>query len=237
MFTGIVTEIGFVKNILHKGGKLYFVIETTDIHKDLLVGESVACNGICLTVCEIGENGRNKLRPYDMECGRNKLRPYESTITVEISHETAQITTATHWTHSTPIHLEKALAVNQRLNGHIVQGHVDATTTLINSNKKQATIYLTFSLPTNFAHLIVEHGSVCVDGVSLTAIEVREHSFTVALIDFTLKNTHFAKLRPGSFVNIEFDIIGKYVERLLNIRSTDTINGVPTEQWLIENAF
>jgi len=223
MFTGIISEIGYIKNITHNAGKQYFVIETVDIHKDLQIGESIACNGICLTACEIKNN----------------------TITVEISDQTAKTTTATHWTQNTPIHLEKALTINQRLNGHVVQGHVDTTTTLKCRHTRHKTLYLTFDHPFCHAHLLVERGSICIDGVSLTAFDVRDYSFTVALIDYTLKNTHFERLRPGSLVNIEFDIIGKYVHKIMTIGFSETINGVPThkqkhlftEEWLIENVF
>jgi len=211
MFTGIVAEIGHIKEIQQKAGKRYITISTTDIHTDLVNGESVACNGICLTVCEVVNHS----------------------IRVEISHQTAQITTATHWCINTPIHLEKALALNQRLNGHLVQGHIDITTTLINSTIMHSTHYLHFHLPAAHAHLVVEHGSICLDGVSLTVAELSRDTFGVALIDFTLKNTHFAHLKAGSLVNIEFDIIGKYVNRLLETKSTTQLS----EKWLVENGF
>jgi len=211
MFTGIIEEIGEVTKAQTKSYGKYVTIACTDIQKGLKIGESVACNGICLTVCEVDPN-------Y---------------IVAEVSAQTAQLTTAKNWRKNTPINLERALSINQRLNGHIVQGHIDTTTKLQSQESVQGTLYYHFKLPENYAHLVVEHGSIAIDGVSLTIASLKKNTFAVALIKLTLSGTTLSKLNVGNEVNLEFDIIGKYVNKRLQAQETNHI----TQEWLDENGF
>ena len=190
MFTGIVNEIGKIVRIENKNQKKYLTISCKTLQSDLQIGESIACNGICLTV----------------------IRFTSQNITVETMNQTLKTTTAGKWKVNTSIHLEKALALNGRLNGHLVQGHIDTIATLNRRFYDGSTLYLEFKLPTN---LLVDHGSICIDGVSLTIAKLSDVGFQVALIEHTLSLTHLGKLKSGDEVNIEFDIIGKYVQKMM----------------------
>ena len=213
MFTGIVREIGKIEKIETHEQKRYYTIACKDMQSDLSIGESIACDGICLTV--------TKFTPKN--------------ITIQIMNETAKITTATHWKINKQIHLERALAVTDRLNGHIVQGHIDTTTYLHDAYRQNNTLYLEFYLPQDFAPLIVEHGSICIDGVSLTVTNCDKNSFKVALIEHTLKTTHFNTIKKGDKVNLEFDIIAKYIQKNINTNNANKNN--ITQEWLIKQGF
>jgi riboflavin synthase len=213
MFTGIIVEIGLIQRSENVSGKRYFNISCNDVQSDLKIGDSIACDGICLTVVGFSS----------------------SHIRVEVMNQTYLTTTASKWQTNTQIHLEPAMMLGSRLHGHIVQGHVDITTSLIDRYTENKTIYLEFRLAYEHSHLVVEHGSVCIDGASLTIAKLSNSSFTVALIEHTLKNTHFEQLKIGGTVNIEFDIIGKYVQRLCKKSVQKEVN--LSEEWLSENGF
>ena len=214
MLTGIIQEIGKLQNIEISNNKRYLTISCQTIQHDLVIGESVACNGICLTVI--------KHTPTDIK--------------VEVMNQTIQTTTANIWKTNCPVHLEKALTLSGRLNGHIVQGHIDTMTALNRAFRENNTLYLEFSLPREYQHLlVVEHGSICIDGVSLTIARLTDMSFQVALIEHTLSMTHFNDLRVGDMVNIEFDIVGKYIHKLVN-KTTNKKSNI-TEEWLLQNGF
>ena len=191
MFTGIIQEIGLVEKIENISGKRYITISCKTLQHDLKIGESIACNGICLTVIKFTNQN----------------------ITIETMAQTMATTTVKSWTIKTSIHLEKALSLSDRLNGHLVQGHIDTITYLKNYYRKNNTLYLVFTLPSTFIKQVVEHGSICIDGVSLTITKFSNIDFEVALIEHTLKTTHLGNLKIGNEVNIEFDIIGKYVAK------------------------
>ena len=210
MFTGIIQEIGSIKKIEILRQKRWITIACHSLQSDLQIGESIACNGICLTVVHFNAES----------------------ITAEIMDQTLKITTAQDWHQNTSIHLEKALALSSRLNGHLVQGHIDTTLPLTNRFTQQGTLYLQFPLPAQFQHLVVEHGSVCLDGVSLTVANLQPTSFQVALIKHTLEMTHFKTLKINELVNVEFDLIGKYVTRMMQLKQPKV-----TETWLAENGF
>jgi len=210
MFTGIIQEIGYIERTeTCKNGKRYLTIACSTLQSDLQIGESVSCNGICLTVTKFTL----------------------SNITVETMNQTMLITTANKWRIKTPIHLEKAMTLSGRLNGHIVQGHVDTTTSVIKSFRENNTLYIEFYLPTEHKHLVVDHGSICIDGVSLTVARLSDRSFHVALIEHTLSFTHFERLKSGGTVNLEFDIVGKYIHRQMSLSTATEKKGI-TEEWL-----
>ena len=175
---------------------------------ELVIGESIACNGICLTVTDLTA----------------------SNITMEAMNQTIKTTTVSFWKINTQIHLERALRLSDRLNGHIVQGHIDCTSHLIKKFKENNTLYLEFS---SDSPLIVPHGSIAIDGVSLTIANRYEGSFQVALIDHTAKSTFFESLNTGDHVNLEYDIVGKYIQNMVKTKDKTTI----TKDWLNENGF
>ncbi|HOT40842.1 MAG TPA: riboflavin synthase, partial [Candidatus Syntrophosphaera thermopropionivorans] len=133
---------------------------------------------------------------------------------VEIMQETVQKTTAGNWNKGTILNLERALKLEDHLDGHLVLGHIDRTTTLLEKKTISATTYLRFSLDSRDRELVVKQGSVALNGVSLTVAELNSSSFTVALISYTLDTTNLRYLSPGANVNLEYDIIGKYIQNL-----------------------
>jgi riboflavin synthase len=149
-------------------------------------------------------------------------------------NQTYLTTTVPSWQTHTRIHLEKALKISDRLHGHIVQGHIDTTTHLTKRHTQNHTLYLHFYLHSRFSKYIVEHGSICIDGVSLTIANFTEGDFGVALIDMTIKSTTLGDLRIGGHVNIEFDIVGKYIQKML-IHSSE--KSEISEEWLKKNGF
>jgi riboflavin synthase len=210
MFTGIIEETGIVRRSVEKGGKKDLYVENAVLPSQLKLGDSVSCQGICLTVTYIGKND----------------------FAVEIMHETLEKTTARTWIPGTKINLERALLSGGRLDGHIVQGHVDTTTKIISLQNSGQTLYLELALPQGSFGLMAPQGSIAIDGVSLTIAKLNTASFQVALIGFTLQNTTLQHRKIGDLVNLEYDILGKYVQRQL-----PSNQGKITESWLHEQGF
>ena len=188
MFTGIIEEIGIVKAISREAGNIHFTIEAK-MTKELKVDQSVAHNGCCLTVVAIHE-----------EC-------YQ----VTAIQETLDKTNLNHWEIGTKVNLERCLVMNWRLDGHIVQGHVDTVATCTHYEEQNGSWKYTFQYKDE--HLTVEKGSVTINGTSLTVVDSQEKGFSVCIIPYTFENTNFKNLKTGDIVNIEFDIIGKYVAK------------------------
>ena len=188
MFTGIIEELGTVKTIVREAGNVHFTIQAT-MTDELKIDQSVAHNGCCLTVVKI-----------------------EGDIyTVTAIQETLDKTNLNHWEVGTKVNLERCLAFNGRLDGHIVQGHVDTVATCTSIEDQNGSWKYTFKYNDN--QLTVEKGSVTVNGTSLTVVDSKEQSFSVCIIPFTYEHTNFHELKVGDIVNIEFDIIGKYVAK------------------------
>ena len=192
MFTGIVETTSRVMRTLNSSGLKAITIELPKSFNDLKTGSSIACDGICLTVTQLNTDSFN----------------------VEIMQETVQKTTAGNWNKGTILNLERALKLEDHLDGHLVLGHIDRTTTLLEKKTVSATTYLRFSLDSRDRELVVKQGSVALNGVSLTVAELNSSSFTVALISYTLDTTNLRYLSPGANVNLEYDIIGKYIQNL-----------------------
>lgn len=189
MFTGIIEALSEIKNIRQISGKTNITIGRPKSLNDLKTGSSIAVNGICLTVIELSE----------------------SDFTVEVMHETMQKTTAAKWLSGNKVNLERALQIGSRLDGHWVQGHIDTTTALLETKTINSTLYLTFALPASDKLLVVPQGSIAINGVSLTISSLKTGRFSVSLIGHTLDNTNLAELSLGNKVNLEYDILGKYV--------------------------
>ncbi|MFN5633433.1 MAG: riboflavin synthase [Flavobacteriia bacterium] len=190
MFTGIIEQIGVVRAIRKENENIHFTIESSFTH-ELKIDQSVAHNGCCLTVVDITSNQ----------------------YTVTAIRETLEKTNLSSWMEGTKVNLERCMLMNGRLDGHIVQGHVDTVGTCINVEDQGGSWKYTFSyapaMPT------VEKGSITVNGTSLTVVDSKENEFSVCIIPYTYENTNFHTLQKNMEVNLEFDIIGKYVAKLM----------------------
>ncbi|MBL7941857.1 MAG: riboflavin synthase [Flavobacteriales bacterium] len=189
MFTGIIEAMGLVEDITASGSNVSFRIQSA-FTPELGVDDSVAHDGVCLTIESIVGN----------------------TYQVTAIDETLRRTTLGQWQRGTLVNLERPLRMNGRLDGHMVQGHVDATANCIRVEEKQGSWIIHFQLTEPHGGLIVEKGSICINGVSLTVVDAGTDSFSVAIIPFTWEHTNFHRLHVGDKVNIEFDVIGKYVK-------------------------
>lgn len=195
MFTGIIESLAIVKEVISNGSNKSFWIDCP-LSAEFRVDQSVSHSGVCLTVEEI------------------KPPLYR----VTAISETLQKTNAGTWRPGTPVNIERCLALNGRLDGHFVQGHVDGTATCAFKEEKDGSWEFGFEFPEQFAELVIEKGSVCVNGISLTAFDVKKSRFTVAIIPYTYEHTNIQSVNPGDIVNLEFDLIGKYLLRRLSLR-------------------
>jgi riboflavin synthase len=215
MFTGIIESLGKIISVKKEKGNVMFTIEC-DFANELKEGQSVAHNGVCLTVTSPLSRGRG-------EGGE--------AYTVTAVKETLSKTNLGKLKTGDKVNLERSLKVGDRLDGHFVQGHVDCTAEVKSITKEKGSHLFEFSIrhPSS-RHLIIEKGSVCVNGVSLTVVEAKKSNFSVAIIPHTFTHTNFSSLKKGDEVNIEFDILGKYImkntpsnyERFTKLRSTKT---------------
>lgn len=195
MFSGIVEDIGAVQTLEEKDKGVLLRIEVRKIDTgELVLGESVAVNGVCLTVVSAGNGG----------------------FSVDASHETLSRTNLSGLRAGSGVNLERSLRVGDRMGGHIVTGHVDGVGTVQSITPVGESRVFSFSIPAGLAKYVVEKGSVAVDGVSLTVNSVKGTEFSVNIIPYTLRETTFSEFRRGREVNIECDIIGKYVEKMLS---------------------
>lgn len=199
MFTGIIEEVGKVAGI--EGGKDAFVlrIEADKVLKDVKLGDSIAVNGVCLTVTTFTRNQ----------------------FTADVMPETLKHTNLRTLKKGELVNLERAMALGDRFGGHIVSGHVDATGEVISREPRANAILFRIKAPAHIRKYLVPKGSVTVDGISLTIVDVTDETFSVSVIPHTLSHTNLRDKHPGSVVNLESDIIGKYVERLLSWREEE----------------
>ena len=196
MFSGIVEEMAILRGIEHEQENIHFTFQCS-FTKELKIDQSIAHNGVCLTV----------------------VRFQDDTYTVTAMKETLERSNLGLLKVGDRVNIERSMIMNGRLDGHIVQGHVDQTAKCVNMEDADGSTYFTFEYPCNreMAHrgyFTVDKGSVTVNGVSLTVCEPTENSFKVAIIPYTRENTNFADINVGTIVNLEFDILGKYIARL-----------------------
>ena len=194
MFTGIIESLGQVKEIATSGTNKSFWIESS-LSTGFTIDQSVAHNGVCLTVEDV-QNGLHKVTAVEETLKKSELG---------------------QWTIGSLINLEQSLLPTQRVDGHFVQGHVDTTGSCKKIRDRDGSREITFEFPKKFAEFMVEKGSICVNGISLTAYDVKKSAFTVAVIPYTLEHTNLHMLREGDDVNLEFDLIGKYILRKLSL--------------------
>ncbi|WP_353139480.1 riboflavin synthase [Pseudopedobacter sp.] len=192
MFTGIIETLGKVVKVETDRGNLHLTIQS-DISNEFKIDQSVAHNGVCLTVVSIADD----------------------THTVTAIQETLLKSNLGELQQGNTINLERCMLMNGRLDGHIVQGHVDQTAKCIALEEQDGSWFFTFEYEENQGNVTVEKGSICVNGISLTVVNSRKNQFSVAIIPYTYEHTNLNEVKVGSTVNLEFDIIGKYVARLM----------------------
>jgi riboflavin synthase len=200
MFTGIVEELGTVETLEDQGDAVRLTLRGPHVTADVGLGDSIAVNGCCLTVAQ-----------RDGE-----------TFTADVMRETLDKTSLGALVPGAPVNLERAVLATSRLGGHIVQGHVDATGSVVRREPSEHWELVEVSLPAQLSRYLVDKGSITVDGVSLTVVTVADDSFTVSLIPETLARTTLGTKQPGDPVNLEVDVVAKYVERLLAPRGEAT---------------
>ncbi|RMG61434.1 MAG: riboflavin synthase [Deltaproteobacteria bacterium] len=201
MFTGIIEDVGTVRKAIYRGKDLRLTIETSFPLEEVSLGESISVDGVCLTVVGKGEGW------FD----------------VEVSGETLSRTTLRNVSQGKRVNLERAMKVGGRLGGHLVYGHVDGTGVLIDAVREGESRRFSFSCASNIMKYVVFKGSIAVNGVSLTVSRLFAGGFEVTVLPYTFENTTFQYLRKGEEVNIEVDVIGKYVEKFLSRDGEDSL--------------
>lgn len=219
MFTGIIQSIGSIGSIEHKGGDISLVINAGELNlDDCTRGDSIAVNGVCLTAVSYSSGQ----------------------FVADVSSETLNITSLGELKQGSSVNLEKALTLNSALGGHLVNGHVDGLASVVDLHEEARSIQYTFELAPGLQHYIAEKGSVTIDGTSLTVNRIERNRFDINIVPHTLENTIFQYYRPGTRVNIEVDIIARYLERLIegkaerNERSDDQLMETLVKSGFIE---
>lgn len=203
MFTGLIEEIGTVRRAVRDGGAVRLEVTANRVMDDLTIDDSIALNGCCQTVVERGKD-------------------WFSVVAVE---ETLKKTTLGSFTNGTPVNLERALRVGDRIGGHFVQGHVDCVGSVTEATTRESSWLYWISYPNHFAPLVIPVGSIAINGVSLTVAQVRESACMVSIIPHTFAVTTFRELRQGDAVNVEFDMLGKYIRNLVAPNNTGLTEG------------
>jgi riboflavin synthase len=195
MFTGIIESIGIISDIKKDQGNVHLTIQT-NITNELKIDQSVAHNGVCLTIVEIFDNKH----------------------VVTAIQETINKTTLGLWKIGDKVNIERAMKLGDRLDGHIVQGHVDQTAVCTSIQEKSGSWEFTFEYDSALNNITIEKGSITVNGTSLTVVNSAKNSFSVAIIPYTYEHTIFHTFEVGTKVNLEFDVVGKYIARMYELR-------------------
>ncbi len=215
MFTGIVEEVGVIRQIRRGAHSSVLTIGAETVLSDLKIGDSVAVNGVCLTATSLGSGF----------------------FTADVMHETLRRSSLGSLTSGSRVNLERAMAANGRFGGHIVSGHIDGTGRIAATRRDDNAVWYTVETPAPLLRYIVEKGSITIDGISLTVAAVEQDRFSVSLIPHTAQVTILGEKGPGDTVNLETDIIGKYVEKLLRPAPEPTGSRGVTLEFLAENGF
>lgn len=194
MFTGIVEEMGTIAGIQKGAKSAVLTIQAEKVFSDIHIGDSIALNGVCLTVTSFSGN----------------------TYTADVMNETLRRSSLGSLTIGSKVNLERAMAANGRFGGHIVSGHIDGTGTITKVEKDDNAIWYTIAAEENLMKYIVEKGSIAIDGISLTVAKRSDVDFAISMIPHTAKETVLAQKKPGDIVNLENDIVGKYIEQLMH---------------------
>lgn len=212
MFTGIIEEIGTVKEIRHNGNNSFIKIGAEKIFSDMHTGDSIAVNGVCLTVTDFGNN----------------------IFRADVMNETLNRSSLGSLKNDSPVNLERAMSANGRFGGHIVSGHIDGTGVISSVRNDGIAIWYTISTQPEIMRYIIEKGSIAIDGISLTVAKVTDNSFSVSIIPHTAEKTILSYKKTGDIVNLENDIVGKYVEKLIY---SDSRKSNISMDFLAENGF
>ncbi len=211
MFTGIIEEIGKIQRIHHSSDSCIFTISAKKILSDMHIGDSIAVNGTCLTVCRFNENS----------------------FSADVMPETVRRTNLNALRSGSPVNLERAMPANGRFGGHIVSGHIDGTGVIQSFTKEKNAVWLKISARPELLRYIVEKGSIAIDGVSLTVAEINAKTFSVSLIPHTGEETILLTKKSGDMVNLECDILAKYIEKLCKPENSSVLS----ESFLAEHGF
>ena len=214
MFTGIIEEIGTVSSVKQSGSSSFIEIQAKKVLEDVHIGDSIAVNGVCLTVTHFGGG----------------------VFRADVMNETLSRSSLGQLTSGSPVNLERAMAANGRFGGHIVSGHIDGTGTVTDIKNDGIAVWYTVSAAPELLHYIVEKGSIAIDGISLTVAKVTETSFSVSIIPHTAAQTILGSRKVGDIVNLENDIIGKYVEKLMKPAESPKTGGI-TMEFLMKNGY
>jgi riboflavin synthase len=214
MFTGIIEEIGTIRSIRWGVKSAVISIAATRILDNIKEGDSINTDGVCLTVTWIDKDS----------------------FSVDVMAETMRKTNLQNLKPGSLVNLERALRLNDRLGGHLVSGHIDGTGTIILFEKEDNAVWVTISAGDDILRYIINKGSIAIDGISLTVANVTNHDFSVSLIPYTIKDTTLAKKNKGDLVNLECDLVGKYVEKFLNLEKKPTEKTIDMD-YLKEHGF
>ena len=215
MFTGLIEEVGALRAVRRGAHSSVLSIGAKKILDDLKVGDSVAVNGVCLTATAVDAGG----------------------FTADVMHETLRRSSLSALTPGSPVNLERAMAADGRFGGHIVSGHIDGTGAITAKRRDDNAVWYTVAASPSLLRYIVEKGSIAIDGISLTVAEITERDFSVSVIPHTAAVTILGGKGTGDVVNLETDIIGKYVEKLLRPREEPAPAGGLTLEFLAQNGF
>ncbi|MCR5601221.1 MAG: riboflavin synthase [Ruminococcus sp.] len=214
MFTGIIEEVGTVKTVQRSGSSSFIEIEAKKVLEGTHLGDSIAVNGVCLTVTQLSS----------------------SHFRADVMNETLSRSSLGQLRSGSKVDLERAMAANGRFGGHIVSGHIDGTGTISEIKGDGIAVWYTITAAHEILRYIVEKGSVAIDGISLTVAAVTDTSFSVSVIPHTAAQTVLGTKKAGDIVNLENDIIGKYVEKLMKPAETPKASGI-TMEFLAKNGF
>lgn len=218
MFTGIVEEVGRVAAVRKGAHSAVLTVEASTVLEDVHLGDSIATNGVCLTVTDFTR----------------------STFSADVMHETLNRSSLGALRPGSPVNLERAMLAGGRFGGHIVSGHIDGTGTIRNIREDDNAVWYTIEAPRSIIRFIVEKGSIAIDGISLTVASVSDSTFSVSIIPHTRAQTNLAGKHVGDVVNLENDVVGKYVERLLSMPAepapAPAQSGI-TREFLMQNGF
>ena len=213
MFTGIIEEVGTVKAVQHSGSNSFIRIEAKKVLEDVHLGDSIAVNGVCLTVTHFDS----------------------TTFQADVMNETLSRSSLGSLRNGSPVNLERAMAAGGRFGGHIVSGHIDGTGTVSDIRNDGIAVWYTVSAKPEILRYIVEKGSIAIDGISLTVAKVTDNSFSVSIIPHTASVTILGTKKTGDIVNLENDIVGKYVEKLM--KPADSPQSGLNMEMLAKNGF
>jgi riboflavin synthase len=214
MFTGIIEEIGTIKNVQSSKDAIVFTIEAKKINDDMCLGDSISVNGVCLTVTEFTT----------------------TTFSVDVMPETVKSTSLNTLKQGSRVNLERAMAANGRFGGHIVSGHVDGIAKIIKKQRVSNAVYYEMQLAEELTDTLIHKGSITIDGISLTIFGLEKEKVVISIIPHTLSETILGSKGVGDIVNIECDMLGKYIKKFLN-QQISPKNSSLSKSFLEENGF